>query len=223
MDLRTVCDKLRSECLSSWTPSQDRPGSISFMNGSSHIVFESKMGFHQLMVVYKKRDKFSGYLKPETTFAWHLQNDEDASILINKIAKMVANITDGPFSFSKRSTYAKKMAGQSMAMSGNFITGASVDSVVSIKNNGAIDRNISTPGKDAWFLIKTNTMASSPNRFIHGREMQFLYNLENWWPVDDGHATSVLAITDGRLLTMHDRFVLDLAVKLYNEHREEKR
>jgi len=181
-----------------------------------------KLASTDVMIDIKKKDSFSGFFGTETQFMWHLENDEDVNILIDKLEKIPnASAKTGPYEFSRRSTYVKKV-GTSMAMSGNFVNAARVLEVVVVDDKGRLIKELTNQGKDAWFNISINaqTMAASsgfgamPSR----GEWHILYNTEKWWPIDmeKNRATSILRFTEGKFLTMHDKFVLDLAVKIFH-------
>jgi len=185
-----------------------------------------------LVIDVKKKCSFSGYHETETTFVWHIKTDDDIPGLIARIKKIPASTTkNGPYDFSRRSTYIKKWQQRAFAMSGNFVNQAAVSKIVVLGEMGKVLDNVAAPGGEPWFLIDTGSVN------INSTAGMILYNMEQWWPVatertfrsihresEETHkfrATSVLRNTEGKLLTMHDKFVLDLAVKVFNENHPE--
>ena len=157
---------------------------------------------------WEKRSFPDGRWDRESGFVWNFAKQKDESILLAKI-KSIVKTQRGPFGISRRSTYVQNSSRKLVAKSGNFITEARVEDVVTLVN-GKIMRNDKSEG-DAWFKIKTNIG-------------NILYNndTELWWPVsvegiydDKDFITNSLCITGGKNLTKHDSFVLNLAIKIY--------
>lgn len=174
--------------------------------------------FLKASFVIKKKDVFSGVFNTQGQFVWNFEDENDVVLFMEKIKKELASPI-GPFEFSRRSTYIKKEGPDSRAYSGNFVSSAKVENVVVIDKDGNISSSTEGHDKEAWFLIHITGS--------YGNNMDILYNLENWLPVDhtSGYgwnthvkrrATTNLTDTGGKLLTMHDKFVIDLAVKIYS-------
>lgn len=182
-----------------------------------------KIGVH-------KKCSFTNYFSKEHDLAWHIKDDTDMDGLVDRIKKLIkqnANDKGGPYGFSKRSTYIKRHNNTVMAMSGNFVNEAIVEGMVTMGKDGRLNMDILDPKSEPWYLIVTN--ANKKSYPITNDYIEILYNLEQWWPVDiktplrsQRYATSVLSKTNGRLLTMHDKFVIDLAVKLFGENPGQK-
>jgi len=179
----------------------------------------------------KRKCIFSRFFLTENSFIWHIQNDDkNIDSLVERIKKIQTTIENGPYGFSKRSTYIKRQNKVARAKSGNFVHGARVLKMVSIGEKGEIGDELAIPDNEPWFLIELETNAA---------EMEIVYNMENWWLVGEYHGetvfggvygrpkertpaiTSVLERTKGKLLTVHDKFVIDLAVRLFAEDRNQ--
>lgn len=205
IDTRIICDRSTIELT-------DNHLQIKINNSRSGVKVE-----------IKRKCEFCGFFIEENSFPWYVGEDKDIDKLITRIHKIRdSKIDSGPFGFSRRSTYIKRQNKIPIAKSGNFVTQANCAGVVSIGEKGKIEDDIIDPNNDPWFLININDKEPRIGAII--------YNLDAWWPlrVERGwgkpsglNVTSVLQSTGGRLLTMHDKFVIDLAVKLYNEDRND--
>ena len=181
-----------------------------------------------VVVEVKRKCTFSGFFTTENSFIWHIQSEENITTLVERIKKVQTTLENGPYGFSKRSTYIKRKNKIASAKSGNFVRGARVNRIVSIGEKGIVCDELSIPNSEPWFLIELDN-GMMP-------DMEIVYNMENWWLVDDDPheqifggssrsqnptVTSVLERTKGKLLTVHDKFVIDLAVRLFTENRSQ--
>jgi len=171
------------------------------LDGDKKVVIDQRIGVDATVEITRKCN-FSGFFAPETKFMWHMGDvEKDIDKLVERIKKTKSILVDGPYGFSKRSTYIKRQRNVAQAASGNFVNAARVLGMVSIGEGGLVLDDISSPDRKPWFSIEVGS--ESRARF------KIVYDLENWWPVTTPRRS--------RLLTMHDKFVIDLAVKLYNE------
>jgi len=199
-DVRTICDRSRVE----------------LTENNLQIVVSGR--FKSVLVSIKRKCKFSGLFIEENEFVWHTNSQSDIDNLIGRINKVRSStISNGPFDFSRRSTFIKRLNNTPVAKSGNFVGQAKCVGVVSVLGNGALSNDVSSPDCDPWFMVEcTHALSSS---------FKIIYNMDSWWPVNVSRngtcATSVLHRTNGRLLTMHDKFVIDLSVKIYSEDNDE--
>ena len=121
------------------------------------IEWESWSSQRDTQVDVNKLDPFTKRYEQESVFKWHVEDQEDMDLLVNKLHKIMQGPCDGPFGFSRRSTYIKKLLptmgpglgmgpGLSkrvpMACSGNFIDRACVESVVVLDENGKISTEV---------------------------------------------------------------------------------
>jgi len=192
------------------------------LDDNKKVVIDQRMGTDAVVEITRKCN-FSGFFASETKFMWHIGDAEkDINKLVERIKKTKNILVDGPYGFSRRSTYIKRQRSVAQAASGNFVDAARVLGMVSIGKGGLVLDDISSPDRKPWFLLEIGSESRT--------KFKIVYDLENWWPItapkrsmwshktdDPERVTSVLAITEGRLLTMHDKFVIDLAVKLHNE------
>lgn len=192
--------------------------------------FQNHSNQSVLMVEIAKKDQFTDVYHPESQFRWNIKGPRDLENLKERLRKVQKSTAkQGPFDFSKRSTFIRRRDNKPFAISGNFVQSAHVVKVCGIATNGDIKDDTSDPVVDPWFMIEfTKNKHACPGRAgsYDPTTAYALYNMEKWWPVtimvSQFKATNTLDHTDGKLLTVHDKFVFDLAVKVYSEETPEK-
>lgn len=190
-----------------------------FITDKFKITIRPYVDFVDFVKVEILRKSPKGTFSEQSEFQWKFKDDNSDSKFVDKIQKYATET--GPFEFTKFSVFKDKK--NKRAVSQNFIREAKVIKIVHVDDLGKISNieNNVLSDDDAWFVISCNTTGI-------GHEI-FLYNNEKWWPTFENfksyrqnsevpeRVTSNRKMMKYRSLTLHDKIMFDMAVRLYTE------
>lgn len=206
-------------------------GRVEFVNEDIKMCISSSntnKSVDSLSVEINRMDKYAGFFIKEFGFKWFINKKEDIDHLSNKLSNIVNSNNKEHYEFSNRTTYVKKNKnGEQFAHSANFLISAVCYGMVAISEYGKLITDVTQ--LDPWYYIGAKTISGEtscilfdfderwiPTRTDHSiknNNTQKLAILES--KIYNERATSVLWWTNGNLLTMQDKFLLDLAVKCF--------